>query len=66
MIGWLRDIGQLVKWELAGEIEELRKNLRQCYFVHHKSHIATPETEVGTLGIRLIRVCIQPDKWKLQ
>jgi hypothetical protein len=28
-----------VEWELAGEDEALVRNLAQCHFVHHKSHM---------------------------
>jgi hypothetical protein len=32
-------VEQLVKQSLAEETEELRENLPQCRFVHHKSHM---------------------------
>lgn len=32
-------------WETAGETETLRRNIRQCNFVHHKSHMIWPGIE---------------------
>jgi hypothetical protein len=40
-------VEQLVEWRLAEETEALGENLPQRHFVHHKSHIAWPELEVG-------------------
>jgi hypothetical protein len=43
MIGGLMNIEQLVACELAGKTEVLRKNLPQCHFIHHKSHMTLPD-----------------------
>jgi hypothetical protein len=37
MIGWLMNVEQLVKWELAGKTNVLREKLAQHHFVHCKS-----------------------------
>jgi hypothetical protein len=39
MMGWLMNVVQQVKWDLAGE------NMPQCHFIHHKSHMFWPVTE---------------------
>jgi hypothetical protein len=36
-MGSLMKVEQLMKWELAEEIEILGENLPQCQFVHHSS-----------------------------
>jgi hypothetical protein len=47
--GWQikMNVEQSVEWEVAGESEVLGKNLTQCHFVHHKSHMAWPGLEPG-------------------
>jgi hypothetical protein len=35
-------VEQLVKCELAGEIEVFGENMPQCHFVRHKSYITWP------------------------
>jgi hypothetical protein len=35
---------------LTGETEELRENLSQCHFVHHKSHMHWPGRDTGPPG----------------
>jgi hypothetical protein len=39
-------VEQSVEW-LVRETEELRGNLPQCRFVHHKSHMTLSELELG-------------------
>jgi hypothetical protein len=41
---------QLMEWELAGETEILGENLPQCHFVHHKSHMTSPDSKPGRRG----------------
>jgi hypothetical protein len=40
-------VEQWVECELAGKTEVLGKNLPQCNFVHHKSHMSLPGLEPG-------------------
>jgi hypothetical protein len=41
--GWsMMIMEQVVESGLAGETEVLGKNLPQCHFVHHKSHMIGP------------------------
>jgi hypothetical protein len=37
--GWLMNVEQLVKWELAGETKVLRENMPQSNFIPQKSTI---------------------------
>jgi hypothetical protein len=39
------NIEQFVECEFAGKAKVLRENPPQCHFVHHKSHITSPETK---------------------
>jgi hypothetical protein len=38
---------QPVERGLAGETEVVGKNLSQCHFIHHKSHVTLPGIEPG-------------------
>jgi hypothetical protein len=41
VVGRWMNVEQLVKCELAGERDAVKRNPSQCHFVHHKSHIMT-------------------------
>jgi hypothetical protein len=42
VIELLTNMDEMVDRELAEETKELRENMPQCHFVHHKSHITSP------------------------
>jgi hypothetical protein len=43
----MMNVEQSVEGELAGEIEVLGENLRQCHFVRHISHMSCLGLEPG-------------------
>jgi hypothetical protein len=47
MIGWLINLEQLEKWELAVGTEVLGENLPQWHIIHHKFHTIWPGIEPG-------------------
>jgi hypothetical protein len=49
MLG-LMNVEQLVESELAGERKVLGENRPRCHFIHHKSYMTAPGTELGRRG----------------
>jgi hypothetical protein len=44
------EYGTLVDGTERGQLRYLEKNLSQCYFVHHKSHVNWSEIELNALS----------------
>jgi hypothetical protein len=49
---------QSVQW-LAVEIEIFGENLPQCRYVHHKSHMSSPELEPGRRGWKQASITVE-------
>jgi hypothetical protein len=47
----------LVESQLAGEAEVVGRNLPQCHFVHHKSHLIFFRTRAAAVGSRRLTAC---------
>lgn len=52
MTGWLKNMEQLVEWELAGKTEALGEISSQYNFIHHNPQMVTEDrmwrAEVGS------------------